>query len=129
MSNLITYYLGDNLMNGVTSSETAQIIVAIIPIVGIVIGGIVIFFYLLWRNSQIRLLIKTGHYLPIRFNLSVFSLLAGILLTAVGIVLSTLFIAIDGITYALLGGLIPLAVGIGFIIFNKIYTQNNNNKN
>ncbi|OJF76507.1 MAG: hypothetical protein BKP49_06655 [Treponema sp. CETP13] len=116
-------------MNGVTSSETAQIIVTIIPIVGIAIGGIVIFFYLLWRNSQIKLLIKTGHYLPKRFNLSVFSLLAGILLTAVGIVLTVLFIAIDGITYSLLGGLIPLAVGIGFIIFNRIYNPSNDNKN
>jgi len=55
-------------MTEITTSPAAQVIVSIIPLVGIVIGGIVIFFYLLWRNTQIKLLIKSGAYEPARFN-------------------------------------------------------------
>ena len=36
--------------NSITSA-TAQIIISIIPIVGIGIGGIVIFFYILWHEK------------------------------------------------------------------------------
>lgn len=113
-------------MNTAITSPIAQIIIAIIPIVGIVVGGLIIFFYLLWRNSQTRLLIKTGAYKPAKYNISAFSLLTGILLTAIGIVLTLLFALIDGLTYSLLGGLIPLALGIGFIIFYILYKPNNN---
>ena len=34
-------------MTEITTSPAAQVIVSIIPLVGIVIGGVVIFFYLL----------------------------------------------------------------------------------
>ncbi len=101
----------------------AQVIVAVIPIVGIVIGGIVIFFYLLWRNAQISLLIKTEKYEPLQFNLPLFSLLTGILLTGIGFILSIFFIILDGFSYHLLGGLIPFVVGICLITFYKIYKK------
>ena len=38
-------------MEEIIASPAAQVIVAIIPIVGIVIGGVVVFFYLLWFIS------------------------------------------------------------------------------
>ena len=41
------------------ASPATQVIIAIIPIVGIVIGGVVVFFYLLWRHREISLQIKT----------------------------------------------------------------------
>ena len=110
------------------TSVAAQVILAIIPIVGIVIGGIVVFFYLLWRHREMSLQIKTENYKPLNFDFRIFSLLTGILLTAVGFVLSVFFILIDGLTYGLLGGLIPFAVGIGLLVFYKIYSDKEMNK-
>lgn len=107
-----------------TLGTAAQVILAVVPIVGIVMGGIVVFFYLLWRNSQISLLIKTEKYQPTRFNLKVFSLLTGFILTGVGIALSLVFFFVEGVSYALLGGLIPLAIGISLLLFCKIYKTN-----
>ncbi len=108
-------------MNEIALTPAAQVIVSIIPIVGIVIGGVVIFFYLLWRNSQIKLLIKSGSYKPVHFDFKLFALLTGILLTGIGLVLTLLIGFIEGITYPLLGGLIPLVIGIGLIIFYRVY--------
>ena len=47
-------------MNTTIASPAAQVIIAVIPIVGIVIGGTVIFFSLLWRHSEKKLQIKNG---------------------------------------------------------------------
>ena len=63
-------------MESAVVSPAAQLIIAaIIPIVGIVIGGVLIFFYLLWRHREISLQIKLGSYRPTKFNLKLFSLL------------------------------------------------------
>ncbi len=110
-------------MNEEIIVPAAQVIVAIIPIVGIVIGGVVIFFYLLWRNAQISLLIKTEKYEPMQFNVKLFFLLTGILLIGIGFILTIFFIILDGFNYALLGGIIPLVVGICLIVFDKLYTH------
>lgn len=111
-------------MGTTITSNAAQVIISIIPIVGIVIGGTVIFFYLLWRHREIALQIKTG-VTPKKINLRLFSLLSGILLVCVGAVLSVIFFALAGVSYTLLGGLIPLALGIGFIVFFKLLPHEN----
>jgi hypothetical protein len=108
-----------------TAPVAAQVILAIVPIVGIVIGGILVFFYLLWRHRQISLQVKTGNYKPSKFNLKIFSLLLGILLTGVGLVLTLFFALMNGLSYQVLGGLIPLALGICLLIFYKYYPLNN----
>ena len=101
--------------------EAAKVIIAIIPIVGIVMGSVVIFFYLLWNYRRRVMLIQAGHYAKPEFNLLSFSLLAGLLLSSVGIAL-TLFLslAVDGVSYGLLGGIIPLSMGIGLLAFYLI---------
>lgn len=109
-------------------SPAAQVIVALVPIVGIAIGGIIVFFYLLWHHHEIKLQIKMNIYNPRIFDLKTFSLLVGTLLLAVGFILTIIFALVDGISYALLGGLIPLVIGIAFIIFNKINPDFHNNK-
>ncbi|MDR2629767.1 MAG: hypothetical protein LBC60_02480 [Spirochaetaceae bacterium] len=107
-------------MEEIRSSGVAQVIIAIIPIVGIVMGSIVVFFYLLWNYKRRALLIHAGHYERPEFDLLSFSLLAGLLLSSVGITL-TVFLAIaQGTGYGLLGGLIPLSVGIGLLVFYGI---------
>jgi len=105
---------------GQMSSSAAQVIISIIPIVGIVMGSVVIFFYLLWNHKRRTLLIKAGMFKRPEFDLLTFSLLAGLLLSAVGLAL-TIFLAIAlGVNFGLLGGIIPLAVGIGLLAYYGI---------
>ncbi|MDR2185521.1 MAG: hypothetical protein LBO80_07655 [Treponema sp.] len=102
------------------TSSAAQIIISVIPIVGIVMGSLVVFFYLLWNYKWKKLLVQAGQYRDPKFDLLSFSLLAGLLLGSVGITL-TIFLAItQGAGYALLGGLIPLSTGAGLLIFYGI---------
>ena len=105
-------------------SEAAQIILTILPIVGVVMGGIVIFFYLLWNYKQKMFMIEKGIYEPKAFDFTTYSLLLGLLLFSVGVVLSVFFILKEGITYGLLGGLIPLAVGVSLLIFSTVRRKN-----
>ncbi len=106
-------------MNSEITSHSAQVIVALIPIVGIAIGGIILFFYLLWAHHETKLQIRMGTYKKSEFSLKTFSLLGGILLAGVGAILTVLFALIDGVSYLLLGGLLPLAVGAGLLVFYK----------
>jgi len=105
-------------MNG--TSATAQVIIAVIPIVGIVMGSTVIFFYLLWNYRRRALLIKAGQYAKPEFNLLSFSLLSGLLLTSVGVALTVLLSIVEGASYGLLGGIIPLSMGIGLLVYYVI---------
>jgi len=103
-----------------TTSQAAQVIISIIPIVGIVMGSVVVFFYLLWNHKRRTLLIKAGQYKRPDFDLLSFSLLAGLLLTTVGLAL-TVFLAIAlRVNFGLLGGIIPLAIGIGLLTYYGI---------
>jgi len=102
------------------SSNVAQVIIAIIPIVGIFMGSVVIFFYLLWNHRRRVMLIKAGHYAKPEFNLLSFSLLAGLLLSVVGLALTVFLAIVVGANYGLLGGLIPLSIGTGLLIFYGI---------
>ena len=103
-----------------------QIIIAVIPIVGIVMGSVLIFFYFLWRHRQIMLQIRTNTYIRPAVNIRLFCLLLGIMLTVIGSVLFGLFYLSAGVGYILLGGLIPLALGISLIIFYAITYRSRN---
>jgi len=97
------------------SSATAQVLIAIIPIVGIVMGSVVIFFYLLWNHRRKILMIKAGQDTRPNFDLLAFSLLCGLLLSSVGVALTVFLSIIREVSYGLLGGIIPLAMGIGLL--------------
>lgn len=99
------------------TSEAAQVLIAIVPIVGIVMSGVVAFFYLLWGHREKKLMIERGSYQPAPLRLDIFSLLAGLLLSAVGVVLTVVFALVSPKGYTLLGGLLPLALGLGLLIF------------
>jgi hypothetical protein len=105
----------------------AQVIISIIPIVGIVMGSVVIFFYLLWNHRRKTLLIKAGQYKKPEFDLYSFSLLSGLLLTFVGIALTVLLSIVEGASYGLLGGIIPLAVGGGLLAYHSIRRRDKRN--
>ncbi len=101
-------------------TQAAQVIIAVIPIVGIVMGSLVLFFSLLWSHREKMAMIDRGSYVPPRFELRVFSLLTGILLLGVGAALTVLFGVLDGLKYSLLGGVIPLVLGVGLLVFVRI---------
>ena len=98
-------------------TDAAQVLIAIIPIVGIVMGSIVVFFGLLWRYRQNVKLIEKGVPLPNRFDLTSFTLLAGLVTAGVGFVLSIFLFLTSGGSFSLLGGLIPLAVGLSLLAY------------
>ncbi|PKL08129.1 MAG: hypothetical protein CVV51_10505 [Spirochaetae bacterium HGW-Spirochaetae-7] len=98
-------------------SVASQVIISIIPIVGIVMGCVVVFFYILWVHRERMLMIDKGTYQPAPFDLDTFSLLSGILLVAVGMTLTIVFVVVGTSAYTLLGGLIPLTVGIALLAF------------
>ena len=106
-------------MERITSSA-AQVIISIIPIVGIVMGSVVVFFYLLWNHKRRTLLIKAGQFQRPVFDLLSFSLLAGLLLGTVGLALTVFLVIALGVNFGLLGGIIPLAVGIGLLVYYGI---------
>ena len=99
------------------SSAAAHVIISIIPLVGIVSGAVVIFSYLLWNHRRRILLIKVGHYNRPEFDLLSFSLLAGLLLSSVGLTLTIFLAIVTGPTYGLLGGIIPLSMGVGLLTY------------
>jgi hypothetical protein len=100
-----------------TASAAAQVIIAIIPIVGIFMGGVVVFFFLLWDHKRRSLMIRQGIVPERRFDLETFSLLGGLLNLGIGFVLTLFFLLKEGVSYGLLGGLIPLAIGISLTVF------------
>lgn len=96
----------------------AQIILALIPIVGISFAAVLVFFMLLWKHRENKLRIIKGKLDEQKsFNLKAFSLLSGLCLVGVGIVLTVMFFVLEHLSWALLGGLIPLVVGLAFLIF------------
>ena len=99
------------------TSAAAQVIIAIIPIVGIVMGSVVIFFYLLWNHRRRTLLIKAGQYTRPDFNIHSFSLLSGLLLISAGVALTVLLAIVEGASYGLLGGIIPMSMGAGLLAY------------
>ncbi|MFA6937405.1 MAG: hypothetical protein WCQ67_04170 [Treponema sp.] len=107
-------------MESTAMSAGAQVIIALIPIVGIAIGGILVFFALLWHHRENKLRIKAGTFTAKKFNVQVFSLLAGLLLIGVGLVLTVMFAILEGLSFDLLGGLIPLIIGIMLVVFYKV---------
>lgn len=99
------------------TSQAAQVIISLIPIVGIVMGSVVVFFYLLWTHREKVRLIERGMFQPNKLDLETFCLLTGLLLSCVGVVLTIMFAVLGTVSYALLGGLIPLSAGAALLIF------------
>lgn len=100
------------------ASSAAEIILSLVPLTGIIFGSILIFFFLLWNYRLRRELVIRNQYHPrIWENLRSISLLLGTISTFVGASLSLLFWLVQGISYLLLGGLIPFSAGIGLLLF------------
>lgn len=106
-------------MNNVPSTA-AQVIVTIIPISGIVVGSVVVFFYLMWGYKSKKALIEKGLYRRTEFDIDTFSLFAGLILTGIGVSLTVFFLIRQGFSYGVLSGLIPLSTGVSLIVFYAV---------
>lgn len=98
-------------------SKAAQVIVTIIPIVGIVMGSIIIFFYLYWHHKQKIMMIEKNLFKKSDFDIDSFSIFSGLILVSTGAVLMIFFLLMEGLSYSLLSGLVPLSIGCSLIIF------------
>ncbi|MBR1912506.1 MAG: hypothetical protein IJ828_09155 [Treponema sp.] len=107
-------------MTSTTLAPAAQVIVSLIPLTGIVLTTILIFFALLWHHHETKMLILKGLYTQKKFNMKAFSLLSGLCLIGTGLVLTVLFALLTGLSWALLSGLLPLAIGIALTLFSFI---------
>jgi hypothetical protein len=105
-----------------TPSAAAQIIITVIPIVGIIMGGLVLLFYLYYGHREKMLMIEKGASRKINFDIRSFSMFAGILLFCIGLCLTLFFAVKEGVRYSLLSGIIPLSCGTGLIVFYVLYT-------
>ncbi len=110
------------------TSPAAQVIISLIPIVGIFIGGTVIFFALLWIHHENKQRIKSGEKPQKNFNYKAATLLSGLLLTGIGTMLSIFFALFAGVSPSLLGGLIPLTIGICLLLFYRLFDWNNESR-
>ena len=108
-------------------STAAQIIITVIPIVGIVMGGIVLFFFLYWNYKEKILIIEKGQFQKHEFDLNSFSLFSGLVLTSIGVCLVVFFVLIEGFSYSALSGLIPLSLGASLLVFFVIRVNMNEN--
>ena len=98
-------------------STAAQIIVTIIPVVGIIAGCSVIFFYLLYNHTEKMLMIEKGLTKKNVFDIEMFSLFTGLLLIGFGLSLTIFFHVKEGMSYSALSGIIPLSCGMSLILF------------
>jgi len=103
------------------SSSSYRFVLYLIPISGIVFGTTLLFFIFYWWYRQRMEIIRQGLYRPIEFNLKTYSFFLGLLLTFTGLVLSIVFIIALGKSTAILGGLVPLAVGLSLLSFYKFH--------
>ena len=96
-----------------------KIVLYIVPIAGIVFGCTLLFFLFFWWHRQKLELIRTNQYKPFPFDFRAYSFFLGLLLTYTGFGLSVVLIIVLGKSLAMLGGVIPLAIGLGLLSFSK----------
>ncbi|MCZ8156657.1 MAG: hypothetical protein O9264_11090 [Leptospira sp.] len=101
-------------------SSTNNVILYLVPNLGIIFGTTLLFFLFLWIHRQKMALIQTGQYKPWSFDLRTYSFFLGLLLTFTGFALSFVFILVLGISFAMLGGIIPFAIGLGLLTYYKL---------
>jgi len=111
------------------SGTAAEVILAIVPMVAIIFGTALLFFFILYnyklRKERIRLQMPTASTMA---HLRFISLLAGCVAFTAGIPLTLYFVFTDPRHPGILGGLIPLTAGLGLVAFfylSKNATENN----
>jgi len=95
---------------------SAQVLIASLPLVAVVLLAILSFFFILWEYKRKRLVIERGGT-PVPRNIDEKLLLIGIVALFVGVGLLIFFALKTGLSDALLGGIIPTTAGMGIITY------------
>jgi len=95
---------------------SAQVLIASLPLVAVVLLAILSFFFILWDYKRKRLVIERGGT-PVPRNIDEKLLLIGIVALFVGVGLLVFFALKTGLSDALLGGIIPTTAGLGIITY------------
>ncbi len=98
----------------VSMSQAAQVLIAALPMVAVVLLAILTFFFMLWDHQKNRIIIERGER-PVPRNIDDKILLLGIVSLFVGVGLLVFFALHNGVSNALLGGIIPAMTGLGII--------------
>lgn len=101
-------------------SDPYRLVLYLVPNIGIIFGTTLLFFLFQWWHKQKMALIQSGQYKPWSFDIRLYSFFLGLLLTFTGFALSFVFILVLGRSMAMLGGLIPFAIGLGLLTFYKM---------
>jgi heme/copper-type cytochrome/quinol oxidase subunit 2 len=107
-------------------TPAAQLLIAILPLVAVVLLAVLTFFIILWDYRAKKASIEKGQQ-PVPRNIDDKLLLIGIVSLFVGVGLLVFFVLYNGLSNSLLGGIIPLAVGLG-IITHYIIMQTRRNR-
>jgi hypothetical protein len=103
--------------------SSAQVIIAIVPLVSVIVLGILTFFYMMWDHQKRLLIIQKGGTPPSR-KIEEKLFLLGIVSLFIGIGLTVFFIIYNGLSPSLLGGIIPTTAGLGIITAYAIIYRN-----
>ncbi|MBN2440263.1 MAG: hypothetical protein JXJ04_02930 [Spirochaetales bacterium] len=94
--------------------DSAQVLIAILPLVSVVVLGALTYFFLLWDHQKRILIIQKGGTPP-SSKIEEKLLLLGIVALFIGIGLTVFFAIYNGLSPSLLGGIIPTTAGMGII--------------
>jgi len=94
----------------------AQILIASIPLVAVVLLSVLSFFFVLWDYKRAKLIIERG-LTPVPRRIDEKLLLIGIVALFVGVGLLVFFALKTGLSNSLLGGIIPTMTGLGIITY------------
>ena len=98
----------------VSMSPASLVLIAALPLVAVALLAILTFFFVLWDHQNNRIIIERGER-PVPRNVDDKILLLGIVSLFVGVGLLVFFALHNGVTNALLGGIIPAMTGLGII--------------
>jgi drug/metabolite transporter (DMT)-like permease len=106
---------------------SAQVLIASLPLVAVVLLAILSFFFILWDYKRKRLIIERGG-IPVPRKIDEKLLLIGIVALFVGVGLLVFFALKTGLSDALLGGIIPTTAGLGIITYYGLVQRKRSDK-
>ena len=106
-------------------SPAAQVLIAALPLVAVVLLAVLAFFSMLWDHQRNTIIVARGEK-PVPRDIDDKILLLGVVALFVGIGLLVFFALHDGITNSLLGGIIPVAAGLGTITHYAVSRRRKN---
>jgi hypothetical protein len=104
------------LLSGAGLNDTAQVLIAILPLASVLVLGILTFFFMLWDHQKRILIINKGGT-PSPRNIDDRLLLLGIVSLFIGVGLVVFMSIYSGFTPSLLGGMIPATAGAGILTY------------